>query len=59
MTADDLTPAQREEIQSCWLRQYLGRKNRAMWDREYRRERYTGLVRARIYRKRATGGVRR
>jgi hypothetical protein len=48
-TFEELTPAQREEIQHALVRRYIARLDREAWDRDYRRERYTRIVRPRIY----------
>lgn len=49
MTPEDLSPADRELAQSALARIYLARLKRLEWDRQFLRERVTGLVRPRIY----------
>ena len=49
MTPEDLSPADRVLAQSALARIYLGRLRRLEWDRQFLRERVTGLVRPRIY----------
>jgi hypothetical protein len=36
-------------VQGAKIRQHLGRLNRAKWDREFLRDRVTGIVRPRVY----------
>ena len=49
MTPDDLSPADRGLAQAAMTRIYLGRLQRLEWDRQFVRDRVTGLVRPRIY----------
>jgi hypothetical protein len=49
VTPDDLSPADRELAQAAMTRIYLGRLQRLEWDRQFVRDRVTGLVRPRIY----------